>query len=137
DIVLAADFAIADPEAKIQFVFGARGIGPAGTVFLPKYLGLKQTMKLLFDQEFLRPEEAARLGLITAVAEPGQLEADVNALAERLNGLGQRFYGYFGVLKEAINRTAFPTLDDDVRMQILTMRLSDLYRHTHPAAPEQ
>jgi 2-(1,2-epoxy-1,2-dihydrophenyl)acetyl-CoA isomerase len=135
DITLAADFAIADPEARIQLVFGARGIGPAGTVFLPKYVGLKKTMQLLFDPGFLSAHEAAELGLITSVAEAGRLDDEVDALAERLRGLGETYYGYFGMVKEAVNRTAFPTLDEDVRTQILATRLSDMYRLSHPAQP--
>ena len=133
DIMLAADFAVADPETKIQFVFGARGIGPAGTVYLPRYVGLKKTMQLLFDPGFLSAQEAADLGLITSVAEAGRLDAEVDELAERLRGLGEQYYGYFGLVKEVVNRTALSGLDEDIRMQVLATRLSDFYRLTHPA----
>src|SRR5215211_7622984 len=74
DLMLAADFAIADRDAKIQLLFGARGIGPAGTVFLPRYVGLKRTMQLLFDSEYLSAQDARDLGLITAVADADQID---------------------------------------------------------------
>jgi 2-(1,2-epoxy-1,2-dihydrophenyl)acetyl-CoA isomerase len=137
DLMLAADFAIADPDAKIQMVFGHRGIGPAGTVFLPRYVGLKRTMRLLFDPDFLSPQEAAGLGLITKVAEPGELEAEVEALSNRMVELGTRSYGYFGLVKEAVNRAIFSSLDEDVRMQILATRLGDFFKLHHPASPSE
>lgn len=136
DLMLAADFAIADPDAKIHFIFGARGIGPAGTALLPRYVGLKQTMRLLFDSEPVSPEEAVRLGLITRVATPGNTEEEVRRLAQGLAELGRSHYGYMGMVKEAVNRAAYPNLDEDVRTQILTTRLADFFRMSHPAPAE-
>jgi enoyl-CoA hydratase/carnithine racemase len=133
DLMLAADFAVADRDAKIRLVFGDRGIGPAGTVFLPRYVGLKRTMQLLFDSEFLSAEDAHALGLITAIAETDEIDREVRALAERMLTLGQRTYGYFGLVKEAVNRAIFSSLDEDVRMQVLMTRLSDFFRLAHPA----
>jgi enoyl-CoA hydratase/carnithine racemase len=133
DLMLAADFAIADEEAKIHLVFGHRGIGPAGTVFLPRYVGLKRAMQLLFAPDFLSAEDACRLGLITEVAPPGELDANVTALAERMLALGRQSYGYFGLVKEAVNRAIFASLDEDVRTQVLMTRLSDFFRAGHPA----
>ena len=54
DLLLAADFAVADPEAQLGMVFGARGI-MGGSVFLPRYVGLKQANRLLL--RLLRPGE--------------------------------------------------------------------------------
>lgn len=137
DLLLAADFAIADANAQIQLVFGSRAIGPAGTTFLPKYVGLKRTMKLLFAEEFLSASDAEELGLITKAADADALEQEVDALAARLLEIGRQAYGYFGMLKETVNRALFPTLDEDVRMQILATRLSDFYRLSHPgSAPD-
>jgi enoyl-CoA hydratase/carnithine racemase len=127
DLVLAADFAIADPETKFRFVINA-------TAFLPRYVGLKHSMRLLFSEGFTSAQEAAGLGLITAVAQAGQLEADVRQLAERLADAGEQRYGYMGVVKESVNRALYSTLDEDLRMQLLATRLSDFYRLTHPAA---
>lgn len=79
-----------------------------------------------------RAHNALELGLLTAVAPPGELQAQVEALAERLASAAAQHYAYFGLMKEAINRALFPTLEDDVRMQTLMTRLGDFYRFSHP-----
>ena len=128
DLMLAADYAIADPESKLRMVIGA-------TAFLPKYVGLKHATRLILDDGFISAQEAAELGLITGVAAPGALTEEVDALAERLAALGAERHGYFGVIKESLNRSLFPALDDDLRMQLIGHRMSDLYR-LHPYAPQ-
>ncbi len=120
DLMLASDYAIADPEARLRMVISA-------TAFLPKYVGLKQATQLILDDQFISAQEAAELGLITSVAEPGQLHEEVDALAERLAAIGQARHGYLGVVKESLNRSLWPQLDDDLRMQLIGHRLSDLY----------
>jgi enoyl-CoA hydratase/carnithine racemase len=125
DLMLASDFAIADPDTQFRMVVNA-------TSFLPRYVGLKQTMRLLFDDQFTSAQEAMELGLVTKVAEPGQLDAEVEALAQRLADIGSQRYGYLGVIKEAVNRTLFGSLDEDLRMQLLATRLSDFFRQSHP-----
>ena len=127
DLMLASDYAIADPEAKLRMVIGA-------TAFLPKYVGLKHATRLIMDDGFISAEEAANLGLVTSVAAPGALADEVSALAERLAEIGQTRHGYLGVIKESINRSLWPQLDDDLRMQLIGHRMSDLYRQ-HPYEP--
>lgn len=127
DLMLASDYAIADPDAKLRMVIPA-------TAFLPKYVGLKQATRLILDDRFITGTEAAELGLVTSVAEPGKLREEVDELANRLAVMGRERHGYFGVLKESINRSLWPHLDDDLRMQLITHRMSDLYRQ-HPYEP--
>ena len=81
DLMLASDFAIADPDSKLRLVITA-------TAFLPKYVGLKHAWRLILDDGFTSAQEAADLGLITKVAAPGALAEEVNALAERLAEIG-------------------------------------------------
>lgn len=127
DLMLASDYAIADPETRLRMVIGA-------TAFLPKYVGLKHATRLIMDDGFISAEEAANLGLVTSVAAPGALADEVTALAERLSDIGQTRHGYLGVIKESINRSLWPQLDDDLRMQLIGHRMSDLYRQ-HPYEP--
>ena len=127
DLMLASDFAIADPDSQLRMVIGA-------TAFLPRYVGLKHAMRLILDDGFTSAEEAAELGLITKVAAPGALEDEVNELVERLAELGRNSHGYIGVIKESINRSIFHGLDDDLRMQLIGQRMSDLFRQ-HPYEP--
>ena len=127
DLMLASDYAIADPDARLRMVIPATG-------FLPKYVGLKHATRLILDDQFISGTEAAELGLVTKVAEPGKLREEVDELAERLATIGRERHGYLGVVKEAINRSLWPHLDDDLRMQLITHRMSDLYRQ-HPYEP--
>ncbi len=124
DLMLASDYAIADPEAKLRMVIGA-------TAFLPKYVGLKHATRLIMDDGFISANEAAELGLVTKVAAPGALAEEVTELAQRLAQIGQERHGYLGVIKESINRSLWPQLDDDLRMQLIGHRMGDLYR-LHP-----
>ena len=133
DLLLAADFAVAAEDAQLGMVFGSRGIGPTGMVFLSRYLGLKQLNEVLFRAEPMSGIEAHELGLVTEVAPPDELEQRTEALAQRLVEYGERSYAYFGLMKDSINRMVFPTLEDDIRMSTLMTRLSDHYKQRFPA----
>ncbi len=133
DLMLACDFAIADPATKFGMLFGHIGL-PCGAVFLPKYLGLKRANRLLFFHDYVSAQEAYDLGLITQVAAPGKLEDEVETLAAQIVAEQSRRYAHFGLLKESMNRALFSTLEEDVRQQALMGRLSDFYNLTHPAA---
>lgn len=71
---------------------------------------------------------------MTKAVDASQLDAEVTALSERLLATANQYYGYFGSVKEAVNRLIFPTLDEDVPVQVLGTRLPDFYRYTHPMA---
>lgn len=132
DLMLAADFAVAAADARLQMVFGDRGI-MGGMVFLPRYVGLKQTMELLFDPEPISGLQARELGLVSRAVPADRLGAEVQALAERLLESARQRYGYFGSLKDAVNKIMFASLDEDIRAQVIATRLSDFFRQAHPA----
>ena len=113
EIALGADYAVADSAATLGAVFVKRAIA-AGMVLLPRHVGLKQATRLLFEGEHLPANEALALGLISTVAAPGQLAAEVNALAERLAQGPTRTYG---LIKEGLNRAYFPTIEEDLRLE--------------------
>ena len=133
DLLLASDFAVAAEDAQLGMLFGARGIGPTGMVFLSRYVGLKQLNDLLFSNELMSGRDAERLGLVTDAVPADELEEATNALAERVAEMGEQSYNYFGLMKDAINRMVFPTLEDDIRMSTLMTRLSDHYKQRFPA----
>ncbi len=125
DIVLGSDYAVADPDARLGLVFVKRAIA-AGMVLLPGHVGLKHATRLLFEGDMISPQEARDLGLISKVAEPGKLEAEVQELASRLAAGPTRTYG---LIKEGLNRAFFPELDDQLRfmafMQNFATRTDD------------
>ena len=135
DLMLATDFAIADPDTKLHIVFGARAI-MGGTTLLPKLLPLKQAMEVMFAKEPMQLDRGVQLGLINSVAAPGKLDEEVAELAEYMASIGDQAYGYLGLIKEAFNRSALGPIEEDMRTQILMTRLADYFRQTHPVATE-
>lgn len=125
EIALGADYAIADGEAKIGLVFAKRAIA-AGMVLLPAHVGLKGATRLLFEGEQISAQAALQLGLISQVSPPGCLDADVNALAERLAAGPTSIYGY---TKDGLNRAYLREMDGDLRhmafMQSFARRTED------------
>jgi 2-(1,2-epoxy-1,2-dihydrophenyl)acetyl-CoA isomerase len=125
DIVLGADYAVVDAEAKLGLVFAKRAIA-AGMVLLPRYVGLKRATKLLFEADMFSAQEALELGLISRISKPGQLADDVAELAGRLAEGPTRVYGY---IKEGLNRAYFPGLEEELRfmglMQSFASRTQD------------
>jgi 2-(1,2-epoxy-1,2-dihydrophenyl)acetyl-CoA isomerase len=113
ELALGADYAVADAGAVLGVVFVKRAIA-AGMVLLPRHVGLKQATRLLYEGEHFSAEEALALGLISKVSAPGQLQADVDALANRLAQGPTRTYG---LIKEGLNRAYFPTIEDDLRLE--------------------
>ncbi|MGI8551489.1 MAG: enoyl-CoA hydratase/isomerase family protein [Dehalococcoidia bacterium] len=93
DLVLGADYAIVDTNASLGLVFVKRAFA-AGMVLLPRHVGLKQATRLLYEGETFSPGEALAMGLVSKVSEPGQLAADVDALAGKLAQAPTRTSGY-------------------------------------------
>ena len=83
DLMLASDYAIADPDAKLRFVIPA-------TAFLPKYVGLKQATRLILDDQFISAAEAAELGLVTRVGRAGQAARGSGRLGQPARRHGPR-----------------------------------------------
>lgn len=74
ELAVACDFRIAAIHAGIGFVQGRLNISTAwgGGVDLMRLLGASRALAVLCRSEVLSAEEARRLGLIDAVAEPGE-----------------------------------------------------------------
>ena len=96
DVMLACDFAIADPQARLGMLFGDRGI-LGGTVFLPRYVGMKEYEGYTSMLVGLRVPTAARRDLSSEEAKAWRtLQKGVrNAAAQTLpmRGALERAYG--------------------------------------------
>jgi enoyl-CoA hydratase len=83
ELAIACDMVLCDENA----VFGEPeiryGSGPV-TLLLPFVLGQKKTSELLFTGDTIPAQEAARVGLVNAVAPSGELEREVQRLAARI-----------------------------------------------------
>lgn len=80
DIVIAAEDAkIGDPHVSVGLV-----AGDGGAFIWPQLAGYAKAKKYLFTGELLTAAEAERIGLITEVVGRAQLDATVDALAQRI-----------------------------------------------------
>lgn len=86
-IAIACDFRIASATAKIGFLFpkvGLCGADMGAGYLLPRLVGLGRASELLFLGDIVPAERAEQMGLFGRVVPPDALEAEANALAERL-----------------------------------------------------
>lgn len=84
-LVAACDLAVASTDAR----FATSGVNlglfcSTPAVPLIATVGAKAAAEMLFTGEFISAEQAARIGLVNAVAEPEALDARVDALARRI-----------------------------------------------------
>jgi enoyl-CoA hydratase len=75
-IVAARDAQLGEPEIR----FGSAPV----TLLMPYLIGQKKTRELLMTGDLIDGTEAHRIGLVNRVVAPERLEAEVDALADRL-----------------------------------------------------
>jgi 2-(1,2-epoxy-1,2-dihydrophenyl)acetyl-CoA isomerase len=85
-LALACDFVIASDKARFGFVFSNIGIVPdmGCMYFLPRVVGLRAAKKLVFEGNIFSAEEARKLGIVSEMVSPEDLDSTVNSLAERM-----------------------------------------------------
>ncbi|MDB5816896.1 MAG: enoyl-CoA hydratase [Rhizobacter sp.] len=80
DVIIASDEArIGDPHVSVGLV-----AGDGGALIWPQLIGHAKAKKYLFTGELMTATEAERIGLITDVVPRAELDAAVDALAQRL-----------------------------------------------------
>ena len=87
-LALLSDIVVASSEAKIGDPHVSVGLvaGDGGAFIWPQLVGYAKARKYLFTGELLTAAEAERIGLITDVVAPADLDATVDALAQRIAG---------------------------------------------------
>ncbi len=128
-IALASDFRVAAEGAKIAFLFvkvGLAGADMGAAFLLPRLVGLGRATELLMLGDFVEAAEAERMGLYHRVVPRERLEAETQALVDRLSrgpldGLAET--------KRALNRELSldleSALDEEARIQADLMRGPD------------
>jgi enoyl-CoA hydratase/carnithine racemase len=105
-IASACDVRIADPTAKIAFLFTKVGLSGADmgiAWLLPRLVGFGRATELLMTGAFIDAHEAHRIGLYNRVTDPGAALAEATALAVSLaRGPSEAL----AVTKDALNREA-------------------------------
>jgi len=86
-IALASDFRVAAESARIAFLFvkvGLAGADMGAAFLLPRLIGLGRATELLMLGDFVEAAEAQRIGLYHRVVPQERLEAETEALVDRL-----------------------------------------------------
>jgi enoyl-CoA hydratase/carnithine racemase len=85
-MTLPMDFRLASTKARIGFVFGRIGITPeaCSTWFLPRIVGLENSLELLYRAEILSAETALDKGLVRSLHAPEVLVEEASTFAREL-----------------------------------------------------
>ena len=118
---MACDLVIAARSAKFIQSFAAIGLVPdtGGSWHLTRHLGQARAMGLALTGEPLSAEQAADWGLIWKCVDDDQLDATVNALAEKLAAMPPLG---LAAIKKMIRSSWDRSLDQELDLQRDEMR---------------
>jgi 2-(1,2-epoxy-1,2-dihydrophenyl)acetyl-CoA isomerase len=121
NIALACDIVVAARSAKFIESFSAIGLIPdsGGTWHLPRLIGQARALGLALTGEPLGAEQAAEWGLIWKAVEDGALDAEVEAIANKLASLPPLG---LAATKEMIRSSWQYSLDEELGRQAGAMR---------------
>jgi 2-(1,2-epoxy-1,2-dihydrophenyl)acetyl-CoA isomerase len=121
NIAFACDIVVAAKSAKFIESFSAIGLIPdsGGTWHLPRLAGQARALGLALTGEPLPAEKAAEWGLIWKAVEDDALDAEVDAIANRLASLPPLG---LAATKEMIRSSWQYSLDEELDRQAGTMR---------------
>jgi 2-(1,2-epoxy-1,2-dihydrophenyl)acetyl-CoA isomerase len=130
NIALACDMVIAGKSAKFIQSFSAIGLIPdsGGTWALPRLIGQARALGLALTGEPLPADKAADWGMIWKAVDDEALDAEVDAVANRLASLPPLG---LAAIKEMIRSSWQYSLDEELERQAGTMRrlgFTDDYR---------
>ncbi len=86
DMALMCDIRLAARSARFSEGYIRVGLvpGDGGCYFLPRLVGTARAMELLLTGDFVDATEAERIGIVNHVYDDDSLQAETNALAQRL-----------------------------------------------------
>lgn len=121
NVALACDMVVAARSAKFIQSFSAIGLIPdsGGTWVLPRLLGQARALGLALTGEPLPAEKAEQWGLIWKCVDDDALDAEVDAVAQKLASLPPLG---LAAIKEMIRSSWSNTLDHELDRQRDTMR---------------
>ncbi len=104
-IAVACDVVIASDRASFEWAYSRTALtGAESTTFLlPRLIGLRRSLELLFVNPRLNANQAREYGLVTSVHPVERFDAEVMALANKVAGGPPRAYA---VAKELMNAAA-------------------------------
>ncbi len=122
DVIFAADSAkIGDPHVAIGLV-----AGDGGAVIWPQRIGLCKAKEYLLTGELIPAPKAAEIGLVNHALPAAELDAAVDAFAERLlNGSRNAIRWTKVLLNMELKRVATSVIDAGIAYEAVTQRSPD------------
>jgi enoyl-CoA hydratase/carnithine racemase len=128
NLALGCDFVVATPDSRFSQIFARRGLSLdfGGSWLLPRLVGLQQAKRLALLAEMIDAAEAHRLGLVTWVVEPEEIDGFVTDLGKRLaDGPPVALAQSKALLNEGVDRTMRDALVSEARAQTINFATSD------------
>jgi len=122
-IALAADFRVCTPAARFAFLFtkvGLSGADMGAAYLLPRLVGLGHATRLLMLGDTINADEAARIGLVSELADTDAFEEAVTRLAGRLAAGPTQAYAQ---TKALLTREQDMSLSAAVELEAMTQAL--------------
>ncbi len=123
ELALACDIRIASEKAKLGQPEINLGLlpGGGGTQRLPRLVGMGAALKMLYTGDFIRADEAHRIGLVDEVVPPDQLQARVKELADTI---ASKSPVALRLIKQAVRTSARTSLDEGLKQEVTLFSLA-------------
>ncbi len=117
-LAMASDFRVAAEGVRFSAPFvkiGLAGCDMSASYFLPRLVGLTRATDIMMTGRFVGTDEAERIGLLTRVVPPGELDAAVDELAQ---SFARGPAGALAFTKRAIRRSLDLTMDAEFDYEV-------------------
>ncbi len=123
ELAMACDIRIASEKAKLGQPEINLGLlpGGGGTQRLPRLVGMGAALKLLYTGDFIRADEALRIGLVDEVVAAGDVAARAKELAE---AIAAKSPVALRLIKQAVRTSMRTPLDEGLRQEVSLFALA-------------
>ena len=128
NLALGCDLVVATPTSRFSQIFAKRGLSLdfGGSWLLPRLVGMQQAKRLALLAEMIDATEAERLGLVTWVKPPEEIDAFVADLTTRLASVAPVAAAQSkALLHENADRTLREALASEARAQAVNFATAD------------
>ena len=128
NLALGCDLVVATPRSRFSQIFARRGLSLdlGGSWLLPRIVGMQQAKRLALLAEMIDGAEAYRLGLVTYLVEPDEVDGVVADLASRLAaGPPVALAQTKALLHSAVDSTLAEALANEARAQSVNLAGDD------------
>lgn len=123
ELAMACDIRIASERAKLGQPEINLGLlpGGGGTQRLPRLVGMGAALKLLYTGDFIRADEAHRIGLVDEVVPAGDVAARAKELAE---AIAAKSPVALRLIKQAVRTSLRTPLDEGLSQEVSLFALA-------------